>query len=230
MSSILSGLPCQHSCDPTGHPSHGCSVALSTRSYHSLFLATRSFGDAGTSQGGRLTYTLLVEAVCRFEITAVTQEDPYFVASVTQLDRHEGKDDTPNPTTEKEAVSLVATFKEESSTLIALLQSRVYGVLSRCLWPLLFFSPPFHRLTSDNILLNVISLCCRPAIEKLQGLIDRTPPHLLCDLLVMAIDATFEERLAILNTLDLVQRFERGLQLLQRYVTRSSSSSSSHCV
>eukprot|EP00729_Bicosta_minor_P003588 gene3588-8106_t len=55
-----------------------------------------------------------------------------------------------------------------------------------------------------------------PAISKLQGLIDRTLPHLLCDLLAMAIDASFEERLAILDTLELAPRFELGLQLLRR--------------
>ena len=126
----------------------------------------------------RLTYTLLVEAVCRFEINAVTQEEPYHVGTVTQLDGFEGRDDVPSP--DSEAAPLVAQFKEEAATLIELLKARV------------------------------------PAIAKLQGLIDRTVPHKLCDLLVMAIDASFQERLAILDTLELAPRFELGLQLLQR--------------
>lgn len=48
------------------------------------------------------------------------------VATVTQLDRFEGKDDTPAP--DSEAAVLVAQFKEEAATLIELLQARVPAI------------------------------------------------------------------------------------------------------
>lgn len=55
-----------------------------------------------------------------------------------------------------------------------------------------------------------------PMISRLKGLMNRTDSHLLCDLMLMAIDTSFSERLAILNMVNLEDRFTAGLQLLER--------------
>eukprot|EP00038_Savillea_parva_P007535 m.170844 g.170844 ORF g.170844 m.170844 type:complete len:867 (+) comp13296_c0_seq1:255-2855(+) len=55
-----------------------------------------------------------------------------------------------------------------------------------------------------------------PLVAKFQPLLDSTAPDKLCDLFVGAIDATFEERLAILNELNVAKRFEIGLKLVTR--------------
>ena len=55
-----------------------------------------------------------------------------------------------------------------------------------------------------------------PLVAKFQPLLDSTPPDKLCDLFVGAIDATFEERLAVLNETDPLKRFDVGLKLVQR--------------
>jgi ATP-dependent Lon protease len=55
-----------------------------------------------------------------------------------------------------------------------------------------------------------------PLVAKFQPLLDSTPPEKLCDLFVGAIDATFEERLAVLNETDPLKRFDVGLKLVQR--------------
>lgn len=55
-----------------------------------------------------------------------------------------------------------------------------------------------------------------PLVAKFQPVLDSTPPEKLCDMFVSAIDATFEERLTILNEVELGPRFEAGLQLLKR--------------
>ena len=53
-------------------------------------------------------------------------------------------------------------------------------------------------------------------MAKLKGLMDQTPSLYLCDLLIMAIDASFSERLAILNATDVTERFKAGINLLER--------------
>jgi hypothetical protein len=53
-------------------------------------------------------------------------------------------------------------------------------------------------------------------ISKLKEHMDKLPPHYLCDLVVMASHTTFLERLAILNAVDLAERFALGLKLLAR--------------
>mmetsp|Transcript_11486 Transcript_11486/g.29394 ORF Transcript_11486/g.29394 Transcript_11486/m.29394 type:complete len:850 (+) Transcript_11486:180-2729(+) len=55
-----------------------------------------------------------------------------------------------------------------------------------------------------------------PLVAKFQPLLDSTPAEKLCDLFAGAIDATFEERLAILNEVDVAKRFDVGLKLVNR--------------
>eukprot|EP00035_Acanthoeca_spectabilis_P023468 m.449472 g.449472 ORF g.449472 m.449472 type:complete len:836 (-) comp19826_c0_seq1:112-2619(-) len=55
-----------------------------------------------------------------------------------------------------------------------------------------------------------------PLVAKFQPLLDSTVPEKLCDLFVGAIDATFDERLAILNEPDVLKRFDLSLKLVTR--------------
>ena len=53
------------------------------------------------------------------------------------------------------------------------------------------------------------------AQHQLGSLLQSTPVQQLPDLFVMAIDASYDERLAVLNELDLVARFETALKRAQ---------------
>ena len=62
-----------------------------------------------------------------------------------------------------------------------------------------------------------------PVVSKLGSLLESTPPHQLPDLFVMAIDASYDERLAVLNELDPVARFETALALLDQQLLMLSA-------
>lgn len=44
--------------------------------------------------GGKVTYTLVLEGLCRFSINQMLSDAPYHVAKVTQLDRNKAGEES----------------------------------------------------------------------------------------------------------------------------------------
>ena len=134
---------------------------------------------------------LLVEGLQRFKIKNINQERPYFEGEV-----HFYQDDAFDAT-DKRLYDNFAQLKQSSRELLTLL-----------------------RLTS---LFKPNALSLSPLIARRFELFlakkDISQAGALADFMTNIVDSSFEEKLRILGTVDVNQRIERVLELLQRQVT-----------
>ncbi|KAH8593412.1 ATP-dependent protease-like protein la [Bisporella sp. PMI_857] len=154
------------------------------------------FGVAAKISGveGRGTgeFALLVEGIARVRIQKVTQERPFFEAEVTYE-----YDDAISP----EDVAIQALFAHLKS-------------LSRELLTLLRLSSLLPRSTSSSGLSPVLARRLELYIAK-KGLQDA---GLLADFMTNIVEASLEEKLQVLAALDVKERLEKAVALLQRQI------------
>lgn len=55
-----------------------------------------------------------------------------------------------------------------------------------------------------------------PIVARIKSIVETSPPDLLCDIMVGAMDATVAEQIALLQTVDLLPRYEAANAVLQR--------------
>merc|ERR1711962_460414 len=60
----------------------------------------------------------------------------------------------------------------------------------------------------------------RPAVRRIKGLLDNLPAHLLADIVASVVKTSYDEKLDILNSLSLKERFEKTFPLLERQLER----------
>ena len=129
-----------------------------------------------------------------------------------------------------EVAEIAERFKAAARRLVDLLQVR---------------PPPSSGTISASVLKLMGAQARMPAMSRLGRMIEATPTAMLCDLVrasprpprtapltcggraqfVMAIDATYDERLAVLNEHELSGRFAAGLALLERQLLVLSAAS-----
>jgi len=56
----------------------------------------------------------------------------------------------------------------------------------------------------------------RPAVRRIKGLLDSLPAHLLADIVASVVKTSYVEKLDILNSISLKERFEKAYPLLER--------------
>merc|ERR1711962_1811668 len=59
-----------------------------------------------------------------------------------------------------------------------------------------------------------------PAVRRIKGLLDNLPAHLLADIVASVVKTSYDEKLDILNSLSLKERFEKTFPLLERQLER----------
>ena len=159
----------------------------------------------GVQQPGGEVY-LLVEGVQRFRIDKITQERPYFEAEVTYYD-DDGK------------ISLCLSINR-----LTILEPNLKDAQLRT-----NFTQLKQRSRELLILLRLSSLF-RPGAMVLSPLIvrrvelfiakkDLSEAGLLADFMTDIVESTFEESLRVLGTLDVGQRLEHVLELLNRQIS-----------
>ena len=134
---------------------------------------------------------LLLEGVQRFRIDKITHEKPYFEAEVTFFE-----DDTPNYKDE-ELQSNFSQLKQRSRELLTLLRlSSLFRPASAALSPLLV-----------------------RRFELFIARKDLGQAGILADFMTDIVDCSHEDKLRILSTLDVPQRIQKVLELLNRQIS-----------
>lgn len=141
---------------------------------------------------GRVSYTLLLEGFARIGIDEISHDEPFLRAQVHELNTADtlAIEGTPAPETSSNGnADTSGKSGDTKSSAVAEFRSAAKRLI-------------------DLLRVRV------PLVAKFKPLLESAPPDKLCDLFVSAIDATFEERLAILNELDLEARFAVALKLV----------------
>ena len=147
----------------------------------------------------RPAYTLLVTGLCRFKLEALVVESPYLVGLVQQLDKLTADNNglfhftVPLQLTILYIVSDNVDEKSELSELMCEFREQASRLI-------------------DMLDLSV------PAVVRLKRLLNSLPIHSLPDVCAAIVRASHAEKLQVLDSVDLAERFRKTLPLLVRQI------------
>ena len=163
-----------------------------------------SFQVAGTNWP-KLQYSILVTGISRFRVARVLQDDPYVLAQVETLSHFQDEqyEEFKDSKLDIEFGELVETFRKKAINLLELLDLSI---------------PSVAKLRVIFAVLPTICILLLISIDHFQKLLESIPNHQLADLISSIVNASFNEKLEILNAIDLKDRFSKALPLLLRQI------------
>ena len=167
-------------------------------------LQFHSFQVAGTNWP-KLQYSILVTGISRFRVARVLQNDPYVLAQVETLSHFQDEqyEEFKDSKLDIEFGELVETFRKKAINLLELLDLSI---------------PSVAKLRVIFAVLPTICILLLISIDHFQKLLESIPNHQLADLISSIVNASFNEKLEILNAIDLKDRFSKALPLLLRQI------------
>ena len=152
-----------------------------------------------------MQYSILVTGISRFRVARILQDDPYVLAQVETLSHFQDEqyEEFKDSKLDIEFGELVETFRKKAINLLELLDLSI---------------PSVAKLRVSIAVLP--TLCIMPiiCIEQFQKMLESIPNHQLADLMSSIVNASFNEKLEILNAIDLKDRFSKALPLLLRQI------------
>lgn len=137
---------------------------------------------------GRQSFSVLIEGLCRFKLKSIAATEPYLTGDVEQLEL-EDPSGVPEPSPDSKLGEATAEFKVPLPLCAPARSVRHHQSLTTS-------HPPGNGQAAAERLVEQLKQRL-PVVSRLETLLNETPLYLLCDLFVMAIDATFSERLAV---------------------------------
>ena len=167
-------------------------------------LQFHSFQVAGTNWP-KLQYSILVTGISRFRVARVLQDDPYVLAQVETLSHFQDEqyEEFKDSKLDIEFGELVETFRKKAINLLELLDLSI---------------PSVAKLRVIFAVLPTICILLLISIDHFQKMLESIPNHQLADLISSIVNASFNEKLEILNAIDLKDRFSKALPLLLRQI------------
>ena len=167
-------------------------------------LQFHSFQVAGTNWP-KLQYSILVTGISRFRVARVLQDDPYVLAQVETLSHFQDEqyEEFKDSKLDIEFGELVETFRKKAINLLELLDLSI---------------PSVAKLRVMFAVLPTLCIMQIISIDHFQKMLESIPNHQLADLISSIVNASFNEKLEILNAIDLKDRFSKALPLLLRQI------------
>ena len=163
-----------------------------------------SFQVAGTNWP-KLQYSILVTGISRFRVARVLQDDPYVLAQVETLSHFQDEqyEEFKDSKLDIEFGELVETFRKKAINLLELLDLSI---------------PSVAKLRVMFAVLPTLCIMLIICNDHFQKMLESIPNHQLADLISSIVNASFNEKLEILNAIDLKDRFSKALPLLLRQI------------
>ncbi|XP_074303856.1 lon protease homolog 2, peroxisomal-like isoform X1 [Silene latifolia] len=129
---------------------------------------------------GRVTYTVVLEGLCRFSVLELNTRGTYYTAKISSLDIT--KSVMEQAEQEPDFVALARQFKITAMELISVLEQK------------------------------------QKAAGRTKVLLETVPIHKLADIFVASFEISFEEQLAMLDSVDLKVRLSKATELVERHL------------
>ncbi|KAF5729665.1 lon protease 2 peroxisomal-like isoform X2 [Tripterygium wilfordii] len=129
---------------------------------------------------GRVTYIVVLEGLCRFNVQDLSTRGTYYTARISPLDMT--KAEMEQVEQDPEFVTLSRQFKATAMELITLLEQK------------------------------------QKTGGRTKVLLDTVPVHKLADIFVASFEISFEEQLAMLDSVDLKVRLSKATELVDRHL------------
>uniref|UniRef100_A0A803LUA0 Lon protease homolog 2, peroxisomal n=1 Tax=Chenopodium quinoa TaxID=63459 RepID=A0A803LUA0_CHEQI len=161
--------------------------------WHSRGVAARALHlSRGVEKpSGRVTYTVVLEGLCRFSVLELNSRGNYYTARISPLDIT--KADMDQAEQDPDFVSLARQFKVTAMELISVLEQVKYMVDWLC---------PMKQKTGG----------------RTKVLLETVPVHKLADIFVASFEISFEEQLCMLDSIDLKVRLSKATELVDRHL------------
>ncbi|XP_047325247.1 lon protease homolog 2, peroxisomal-like isoform X2 [Impatiens glandulifera] len=127
---------------------------------------------------GRVTYTVVLEGLCRFFVQELSNRQSYYTARISPLEMT--KTEMEQVEQDSEFISLSRHFKATSMELVSLLEQKSGG--------------------------------------RTKILLETLPVHKLADIFVASFEISFEEQLAMLDSVDVKVRLSKATELVDRHL------------
>ncbi|RDD43083.1 Lon protease-like protein 2, peroxisomal [Trichoplax sp. H2] len=179
----------------------------------------------GVSSNGEQSYSLLLTGLCRFKVDTIEQEHPYCISKITQLDR-------------LPFVKAVTLRKQQkfysTSDYRYFVNCKIIDSGSQEMDQELANVIDSFR-TSTKEFIDMLSQLgtAYPIVAKLKNMVSSLPAERLPDLIASVTKLSFDEKLKILNAVEVGDRFKKtlplllkqieGLKLLQKHGSSSST-------
>ncbi|KAJ3692772.1 hypothetical protein LUZ60_011867 [Juncus effusus] len=129
---------------------------------------------------GRVTYIVVLEGLCRFNVQELSTRGTYHVARVSRLDMT--KSELELAEQDPDVISLSRQFKTTAMELISVLEQK------------------------------------QKTVGRTKVLLETVPVHRLADIFVASFEISFEEQLAMLDSVDLKVRLSKATELVDRHL------------
>ncbi|XP_071725228.1 lon protease homolog 2, peroxisomal-like [Rutidosis leptorrhynchoides] len=150
---------------------------------------------------GRVTYMVVLEGLCRFNVQELNTRGAYSTARISPLEMT--KTEMEQMEQDPEFVTLSRQFKATAMELIAVLEQ----LSDPYIWNM------FH------LKITTIVICDEAKTGgKTKVLLETLPLHKLADIFVASFEISFEEQLAMLDSVDLKVRLSKATELVNRHL------------
>ncbi|XP_074269748.1 lon protease homolog 2, peroxisomal isoform X2 [Silene latifolia] len=129
---------------------------------------------------GRVTYTVVLEGLCRFSVLELNTRGTYYTARISPLDIT--KAEMEQAEQDPDFVALARQFKMTAMELITVLEQK------------------------------------QKTAGRTKVLLETVPIHKLADIFVASFEISFEEQLAMLDSVDLKIRLSKAIELVDRHL------------
>ncbi|XP_077244894.1 lon protease homolog 2, peroxisomal-like [Tasmannia lanceolata] len=129
---------------------------------------------------GRVTYTVVLEGLCRFSVQELSARGTYYTARISRLDMT--KTEMEQAEQDPDIIALSRQFKATSMELISVLEQK------------------------------------QKTVGRTKVLLETVPVHRLADIFVASFEISFEEQLAMLDSVDLKVRLSKATELVDRHL------------
>ncbi|KAK6782999.1 hypothetical protein RDI58_020795 [Solanum bulbocastanum] len=148
---------------------------------------------------GRVTYIVVLEGLCRFNVQELSTRGTYYTARITSLDMTKGELELIEQ--DQEFVALSRQFKATAMELISILEQ----VKFEASFSLKYFPA----------LLNFLK---QKTGGRTKVLLETVPIHKLADIFVASFEISFEEQLSMLDSVDVKVRLSKATELVDRHL------------
>ncbi|KAL9242731.1 hypothetical protein vseg_016702 [Gypsophila vaccaria] len=129
---------------------------------------------------GRVTYTVVLEGLCRFSVLEFNTRGTYYTARISPLDI--SKAELEQAEQDPDFVALARQFKMTAMELVSVLEQK------------------------------------QKAAGRTKVLLETVPIHKLADIFVASFEISFEEQIAMLDSIDLKVRLTKAIELVDRHL------------
>ncbi|KAL8216400.1 hypothetical protein R6Q57_023237 [Mikania cordata] len=143
---------------------------------------------------GRVTYTVVLEGLCRFSIMELNTKGTYSTARISPLDMT--KAEMERVEQDPDFIELSRQFKVTAMELISVLEQRRQGEVG------------FEAMISKKL----------KTSGRTKVLLETVPLHKLADIFVASFEMSFEEQLSMLDSVDVKVRLSKAAELVDRHL------------